>query len=1112
MPAAAPVCPEIILCDASGVEPGVDPRTGEYACSKPGYGVAIGADIRAAGGELIESDALYASCIADLDRLAGGVDDTSDIESLLAPGDCLNASRFLFALSSAADGSRTANPDYPGEAFSVTTRSQKHAHRLLQRWLLLHGFLAVEMTQRDQLEHILRGDGSTAPTPAEALATSLRGWDLLMHPRYATVLDELPGEVLLRPDWRVELDPQLSASAEHDHHVGIPVAMLETLAHQYALAAVHLERAAYTFDRSASDDVDALQRIAEAMRAEAVGLYSRARVAAQDEGLAEVPWAGRFEQALNRLDVARDRMLERADELRNGEPPMPISDVDLPLYFFGDAAAPGERFAAVSDYLLGRVGTSDSGWAEQAINAAEASFQTARAKWTALREREWRADISQAAQDQRIDDVRQRYGDQINELCFLPLDAYDVLNLDELSAETCFIDQQSPECAVGVRDFASRATADDIALQACSVHELTRLGHGSVRFTDDELTSIANRYEDCAAIGYDPACADFGEAGCVECVLPDEDNIRAPVTPATMRVMLPDQVGQRDHYRVHKTCSAKHPRGRTVIPGARDLENADCLRGSMGESALTILSVSKDVEIARAEYDEHIEDYDIAMRSCARQQAAADNISSAIESHNSTMEELRAGKLAADTTALVAGSIKDCMSNMSSAAGDGAISFGTSVAFAGAACGAGFVEAAAGVTSAGLQLRMDNVQASHEATVAGFERSADIDRCRIEAEHELVGLRGASLRIAQAMDELSLAMYQLDEQKNLVAALFAEGKTSLARAEARATTPPEGQMWLDEDVDAFTRQMRLARRLAYLTVRAVEYEFQQSLTARFDVLRALRPAELLAVIDDLRSQAATRGINGSRPSELKVVLSMRDHLMQIYDRTSAPDGEHRLTEVERFRSLLLSDRFKSYDDAGEFIGLRIPFELSPLDALGLGDSAGIGIFAQTDCAERLWSANASVVGSDDVLRGGSSFTRMDLLKRNTFYSQWCSEPPEGSAEFQIASVRPSVNLFRDPQYGTDFGDSRLGVVNGVDLFSRARMQPAVNVARDAFEDDAYANGQTSELAARGLYGDYALFIPANMFSRIEDGLSTDGLDVNQVDDILIRLDYLSVAR
>jgi hypothetical protein len=532
----------------------------------------------------------------------------------------------------------------------------------------------------------------------------------------------------------------------------------------------------------------------------------------------------------------------------------------------------------------------------------------------------------------------------------------------------------------------------------------------------------------------------------------------------------------------------------------------------MGETALTILATSKDVEIARAEYDEYMESYDIAMRSCARLQTANDKIATATTNHNKTMKELRAGKFAADTTALVAGSIKDCMSNMSSAAGDGAISFGTSVAFAGVACGAGFVEAAANITSAGLQMRMDNVQASHETTIAGFERSAEIDRCRIEAEAELVGLRAAGLRISRAMDDLTLAMYRLDEQKNLVAALFAEGKNSLARLEGRAVAPPEGQLWLDEDVAGFERQMRLARRITYLTVRAVEYEFQQSLSARYDVLGALRPADLQVVVDELRAEAATRAVNGSRPSDLKVVVSMRDHLMQIYDRSAAPEGEHLLTEVERFRSLLLSDRYKAYDEQGQFIGLRIPFELAPLDALGLGDSAGIGVFGQNDCAERLWSANASVVGSDDVLRGGSSFTRVELLKRNTFYSQWCSTPPEGAEPFQIASVRPSVNLFKDPQYGTEFGESRLGVVNGAELFSRARMQPAVNVARDAFEDDAYANGQTAELAARGLYGDCALFIPANMLSRIENGVASDGLDISEVDDILIRLDDVSVAR
>ena len=58
------------------------------------------------------------------------------------------------------------------------------------------------------------------------------------------------------------------------------------------------------------------------------------------------------------------------------------------------------------------------------------------------------------------------------------------------------------------------------------------------------------------------------------------------------------------------------------------------------------------------------------------------------------------------------------------------------------------------------------------------------------------------------------------------------------------------------------------------------------------------------------------------------------------------------------------------------------------------------------------------------------------------------------------------------------------------------------------ESDDYTGGATAELATRGLYGSYALFIPA---SSISDGTS-EGLVLDHVDDILLRLDYVSVAR
>lgn len=65
-----------------------------------------------------------------------------------------------------------------------------------------------------------------------------------------------------------------------------------------------------------------------------------------------------------------------------------------------------------------------------------------------------------------------------------------------------------------------------------------------------------------------------------------------------------------------------------------------------------------------------------------------------------------------------------------------------------------------------------------------------------------------------------------------------------------------------------------------------------------------------------------------------------------------------------------------------------------------------------------------------------------------------------------------------------------------------------NIDRAELSGDDYENGDTSELAGRGLYGSYALFFPAGVLSQ-DGGF---GLNLNAVEDILLRLDYVSVAR
>ena len=81
-------------------------------------------------------------------------------------------------------------------------------------------------------------------------------------------------------------------------------------------------------------------------------------------------------------------------------------------------------------------------------------------------------------------------------------------------------------------------------------------------------------------------------------------------------------------------------------------------------------------------------------------------------------------------------------------------------------------------------------------------------------------------------------------------------------------------------------------------------------------------------------------------------------------------------------------------------------------------------------------------------------------------------------------------------------------------FSSARVQARLNVAPIDLAAGATVDGESTELAARLLFGEYALFIPDSELPDVDDSGRPigDGLRLNEVDDILLRIDYLSVAR
>ncbi|QDG52558.1 hypothetical protein FIV42_18000 [Persicimonas caeni] len=528
-----------------------------------------------------------------------------------------------------------------------------------------------------------------------------------------------------------------------------------------------------------------------------------------------------------------------------------------------------------------------------------------------------------------------------------------------------------------------------------------------------------------------------------------------------------------------------------------------CYGGSVGAEVYATRTLVTDIEVARDAVEQHTEAYRIAMQSCFIQQQGNQQLMEAQRSFDAEMNHLQTAKQIADTVATWAYSTGDCLSEVSGAdePWDYGLAAGTCAAYA--------VGSAADTASIAYDADMQRAERAHETTMMGIEQSTEEARCFKEAELELVGLRAAYLEIQRAQQELASSYLQAQHAVEVLEAEYDAGLIDVETAETAAMFVPSQSPWYNEELADYERKLRLARRGAYLAVRAVEYEFQMTSSYRSDVLLAETPLELEQVLTELRQEANTNSVAGARPAELTEVVSLKDHLLQLGDRSeSTPAGWHALSDTERFRKMLVDPAYEVYED-GVFIGRRIPFNIAPLSVLDRGEFQGVPIVSDNSCAERLWSLNVTIQGEDgEVIRGVSPTINLEVRKRNTFFSNLCDA---ARGDFQVASVRPARNLFREPGVGE--GISGITGQSEADGFSKARVQARLNIAPQEFASDSYTDGASAELAARGLFGEYELFIPATSLAPASNGLpSGDGLVLNQVDDILLRVDYVSVAR
>jgi hypothetical protein len=502
--------------------------------------------------------------------------------------------------------------------------------------------------------------------------------------------------------------------------------------------------------------------------------------------------------------------------------------------------------------------------------------------------------------------------------------------------------------------------------------------------------------------------------------------------------------------------------------------NASCLRGSLGTSAIALTSAKRDVDVAVIEARGNEDRYEAESLYCSIEQDAVTELNEARERHNNRMDELRVQRALVSAAAGLLGGLS------------GSITSGNPLAFMSSA-----VEAGGLALDVKMQRAQDNF-AEHEQR---HHASAQIRQCFHGADTLKHAINTSHAQVRRRLLDIQMGLLEMQNRKDEVKRHVREGLAAYRRESGRTVPSVAHHYWLDERIDRFRMDFAWAKRLTYLAVRAVEYEFQQSLTLENEVLEAANPNALLNVIIALDQEQAGRTINGRRPEETSVVLSLREDVLQTYDRSHPPDelprGERYWNASRRFAERLRSPEFAVYDENGDYLGQGIPFSLKATGAL------------EYRCAERLWRVNATVQG--DVIDVTTPSVPVLLLKRNTFTSQWCDG--KGGREndnetYQLGSVRPSAELFRPG--GSASADGETGA------FSSALLFPWFNVIRSEFYREQYLEGSSEELAGRGLYGDYVLLFPESGLLEWTDADPENDFALNRVEDVLVRFDLLSV--
>ena len=488
--------------------------------------------------------------------------------------------------------------------------------------------------------------------------------------------------------------------------------------------------------------------------------------------------------------------------------------------------------------------------------------------------------------------------------------------------------------------------------------------------------------------------------------------------------------------------------------------DANCYRGTMGEAALAIVAAQSDVRVATSSWDDAKNAYDTQTTYCmqfAKDQAAKTNLAN---KHAQTLGDLQTQRLWADSIVTVLGTAKEC-ANLAS-----------TVSSYGGTCAGSVNETIAKIVSLNIQKNIDDENNHYQAEMTAFDAAEATKTCFHEADMKKIGIDTAREQIGRRLIEVQANLLKLQNLQRRVRELVSEGRAARERERGRKLPSVEFHYWLNEKIDTFRQQFGWAKHVAFLAAKGLEWDYQVSLAdEKKRIIQATTPNQLTTALLSLGDVTLSKQINTRSPGKTEVgVYSLASDILKLGDRTGA-NGKN---VVGRFRDLLTAPSAVIYDVSGRSLGRGIRFTFP--ESLVPGDR----------CAERLWRVMAAYVGDQVTLDGGK--IGMRVAKRNTFSSRWCVG--HGAPGTEQVGVTNGLSYF--------FGGHGTTPVTVGTAWNSASVDAVSSPAKADFANVDFHNGSSEELAGRGLFGDYIVYIPTTELARV---------NFSNLEDIFIRLDY-----